>query len=342
MEPKRILIARTDRLGDVILSTSVIRFFREKYPDAYIAFMVRPENKDVVLNNPHLDEIITYDKYGLNKSLWSTIKIALLLKTKKFDTAVALHPTNRVHLMLFVAGISVRIGYNKKMGCLLTHKIFHDKHKGDMHEAVYNFNLLEKAGFDISGADFRPYMITTKEDGLLIDSVQKDHNISSDFIAVHVGASCMSKRWSPENFARVADELSRRYNHEIVLVGGDETSEFSRAVVSKMKRKVSDLTGTLLLGELAELLSRSKLFISNDSGPVHVSVAMGTPVVVIFGRNDPGLSPKRWGPLGEKDIVLHKPLNCSPCLAHECDNQFQCLQAITVDDVVQAAAKILN
>ena len=119
MEPKRILIARTDRLGDVILSTSVIRFFREKYPDAYIAFMVRPENKDVVLNNPHLDEIITYDKYGLNKSLWSTVKIALLLKTKKFDTAVALHPTNRVHLMLFVAGISVRIGYNKKMGCLL-------------------------------------------------------------------------------------------------------------------------------------------------------------------------------------------------------------------------------
>ena len=122
----------------------------------------------------------------------------------------------------------------------------------------------------------------------------------------------------------------------------DETSVYSAAVTADMKTRAADLTGTLLIGELAELLSRTKLFISNDSGPVHVAVAMGVPVVVIFGRNDPGLSPKRWGPLGEKDIVLHKSPGCDPCLAHNCDKQFQCLSAITVEDVIAAADGILK
>jgi len=338
----RILITRTDRLGDVVLSTPVIRLVRRTYPDAHIAFMVRPQNRDAVMNNPDLDEVITYDKYGRHDGLGGTLKFSMFLRKKKFDTAIALHPTNRVHMILFLAGISRRIGYNKKMGWLLTQRVHYEKQLGEVHEAAYNLNLLEKAGFDIKDVDIRPYIRTTEEDKKLIDSVKKSSGLGDKIIAIHAGASCESKRWSLGMFSRVADELSEKYHCDIVLVGGDETSEYSAAVMADMKTRATDLTGTLLLGELAELLSRTKLFISNDSGPVHVAVAVGAPVIAIFGRNDPGLSPKRWGPLGGKDIVLHKSPGCDPCLAHNCDKQFQCLKAITVEDVIIAADKILN
>ena len=94
--------------------------------------------------------------------------------------------------------------------------------------------------------------------------------------------------------------------------------------------------------ELAEFLSRCKLLISNDSGPVHVAVAMLTPVVDIFGRGDPGLSFKRWGPLGDHDIVLHKDVGCEVCQAHNCRLNFACIKKITVEEVVSSAEKILG
>jgi len=339
---KRILITRTDRLGDVVLSTPVIRYMRGKYPGAYIAFMVRPENRDVVANNPHLDEVIIYDKRGSQKSFWNTVRFAFGLRKKRFDTAIALHPTNRVHIILFLAGIPLRIGYDRKMGRLLTRRIPHHKQEGDKHEVDYSFGLLEHAGFDITKADRRPYMETGDKERHMIDSIQKNFGIGDNFIAVHAGASCPSKRWMPERFARAADILSEKYSSDIVLVGGDETVEYSSLTVSRMKHKAVDLTGMLLVGELAELLSRCRLFISNDSGPVHVAVAVRTPVIVIFGRNDPGLSPGRWGPLGEKDIVFHKDVGCRTCQAHKCEKDFACLRAVTVDEVVGAAGNILT
>ena len=342
MNAKRILITRTDRLGDVVLSTPVVRFMREQFPEAYIAFMVRPENRSVVENNPDLNEVIVYDKYGSRKSFLGTVSFALSLRKKKFDLAIALHPTNRVHMILFLAGIPVRIGYDRKMGFLLTKRVPHFKHEGDKHEVDYNFNLLKHSGFNIENADRRPYMATTENDKRLIDSLKKSFDIGDSVITVHAGASCPSKRWSPEKFAQVADELSEKYRSDIVLVGGDEAAEFSKQVTLAMKSRAVDLTGMLLVGELAELLSRSKIFISNDSGPVHVSVAVKTPVVAIFGRKDPGLSPKRWGPLGDRDIVLHKDAGCRRCLAHMCENDFKCLEAISAGEVVEAASEILD
>ncbi len=340
--PERILIARTDRLGDVVLSTPVIKFLREKYPRAYIAFMVRPENRDVVANNPYLDEVLLYDKNHYHKSLFKTLVFALGLRKKKFDTAIALHPENRVHIMLFVAGIPVRIGYDRKLGVLLTKRLPHHKQEGLKHEIDYNFELIKELGLDTEGADRRPYMVTSSADKELVDSVLRDHDLKRDMIAVHPGASCPSKRWMPERFAEVAKRLSREYKADIVLVGGDETVEYSRVVASSIGPEARNFTGMLRVGELAELLSRCRVFISNDSGPVHVAVARGTPVVVIFGRKDPGLSPRRWGPVGADSVVLHGDAGCSVCKAHNCEKEFECLKAVTAEDVFKAAEELLE
>ncbi len=341
MEPKRILITRTDRLGDVVLSTPVVRHMRKLFSGAHIAFMVRPENRDILANNPHLDEVIVYDKYGSQGSFLATIKFALSLRKKSFDLGIALHPTNRAHIILFLAGIPVRVGYDRKMGFLLTKRVSHIKQEGGRHEVDYNFDLLEKAGFNVEGADRKPYIETSEEEKITVDSIQKSEGIEGGFVTIHAGASCPSKRWSAERFARVGDILSEKYNLKVVLIGGNETEKYSSLVTSKMKHKPVDLTGALLIGELAELLSRSRVFISNDSGPVHVAAAMKTPVVAIFGRKSPGLSPKRWGPLGVKDVILHKDVGCQKCLAHKCDRDFECLKAISAEEVVRAVGKIV-
>lgn len=341
LKAKRILITRTDRLGDVVLSTAVVRHLKKLYPSSYIAFMVRPENKDVVLNNPDLDEVIVYDKKGKEKSFLNTIKFALSLKKKNFDIGIALHPTNRVHIIMFLAGIPLRIGYDRKMSMLLNKRVPHVKHYGDKHEASYNFELLEGAGFDVKEADIKPYIVTSKEEKLLVDRVYSDLKLGDNVIAIHPGASCASKRWDARGFAEVADELKKKYSSNIALIGADETASFSNAVKDAMRSPAIDLTGNFLVGELAEFLSRCRLFVSNDSGPVHVAVAVGTPTVVIFGRKDPGLSPKRWGPLGEKSRILHGDAGCKKCLAHDCLRDYACLKAVTAQEVIKAADELL-
>ena len=340
--PRRILIARLDRLGDVVLSTPVIRHMRMLFPDAYIAFMVRPENRDVVESNPHLNEIVLYDKAGSEKGWWGTLKFALSLRKFKFDTAVALHPSNRTHLILFLAGIPSRIGYDRKMAWTLTKRVRHGKQEGAMHESDYNFELLAKSGFNVMTYNRAPYIHTGDHDKMFVDYLQSRIGIGAKVIAFHPGASCQSKRWTPDRFAAAADILGERYASDIVIVGGKGSEEYGSLMAAAMKRKAFDLTGKTGVGALAELLARSRLFVSNDSGPVHVAVAVGVPVIAIFGRKDPGLSPRRWGPLGARDIALHKDVGCVTCLAHNCGKDFRCLKAVTVDDVIRAAERILG
>ncbi|MDD4894003.1 MAG: glycosyltransferase family 9 protein, partial [Candidatus Omnitrophica bacterium] len=145
---ERILIVRTDRIGDVLLSTPVIKAFRDNYPHAYIAMMVSPYGKSVVEDNPYLDEVIVYDKDAKHKSWPRSLKFARNLKKKKFDVAVILHPTNRVHLVTFFAGIPRRVGYDRKLSFLLTDRIRHTKQSGQKHESEYALDLARYLGVE--------------------------------------------------------------------------------------------------------------------------------------------------------------------------------------------------
>ncbi len=148
-KPKKILIMRLDRLGDVVLSTPVITNLRAAFPQAYIAFMCRPPAKDAVEGNPELDEVIVYDKDGIHKNFFKTCRFASALTAKSFDWALVLHPTNRAHIIAFLAGIPVRVGWDRKMSFLLTKKIAHVKHEGAKHEVEYNLDLLRAMGVPI-------------------------------------------------------------------------------------------------------------------------------------------------------------------------------------------------
>lgn len=340
---KRILIVRTDRIGDVLLTTPVIKALRDSLGQAYIAIMVNPSVIEIVKDNPYLDEVIIYDKENLHKGILGNLKFIMDLRRKRFDLALVLHTKNRTNIICFLAGIKNRIGYyNKKFGFLLTKRLEDTRSEGKKHEVDYCLDLVRAMG--IATEEKELFMPKDSDSERWAESILRENNISikDKIVVIHPGASCPSKRWPPERFAQISDILIERYNAKVLVICGKEDIIYSQSMISKMRNKVIDLSGKTSLRQLASLLSRSSLFISNDSGPVHISTAVGCPVISIFGRNQKGLSPVRWRPLGKKDVVLHKEVGCKDCLAHNCKRDFACLKAITVEDVLEAAEFFLK
>jgi len=338
-EPKRILLIRTDRIGDVALSTPAIKAVYEAYSNSFIAFAAQPYAKDIVEGNPYLDEVIVFDKERVHKGIWGMLKFSQTLKEKKFDIAIILHPTNRIHIATFLAGIPERVGYNKKMGFLLTKKIPHTKQFGRKHELEYTLDVLRTGG--IEPKDNKLFMHIDEKAERRAGELLSSKGVAVDdlIVAIHPGASCPSKRWDAAKFAGLADKIIETFNTKIIIVAGPKDVSLGNKVSSLIKRNAVNLSGALSVKELASLLKRCTLFISNDSGPVHIAVAVGTPVISIFGRNEKGLSPVRWRPLGKDDIVIHKDVGCKECLAHDCKINFKCLEAIEVNEVLDAVRK---
>ena len=340
--PKRILVIRLDRIGDVVLSTPVVRALRQVYPESFIAMMVRPACREVVDGNPALNEVILYEKEGAHRRVSDTIRFARGLRRFRFDTALVLHPTNRSHWIPWFAGIPRRIGYERKCGWLLTHRVPHRKQEGSRHEMDYALELLQVLG--ISPPRPEPEVPIRERARQRVEELLARSNIrvNQRLVAIHPSASCISKRWMPERFAEVADRLISAQGVRICLIADGPDAIYAQRVAQAMQQPTLDFAGRLSIGELTALLERCALLISNDSGPVHLAAAVKTPVVDLFGRNQRGLSPLRWGPVGAGHIVLHKEVGCVTCLAHNCDIEFLCLSSISVEEVYHAAVSVLE
>lgn len=340
----RILLIRTDRIGDVLLSTPVIKAVRDAYPDAYIAMMVRPYAADIVRGNPYLDEVILYDRDGAHKGVFGSLMFALGLRKKGFDLAIILHPTNRSNVIPFLAGIPERVGYDKKGGVFLTKKLKDVKHLGEKHELEYTLDLVRCLG--IEPKDKSPFMPIRPESEAWAEELLRREGInrSDKLLAIHPAASCVSRIWPPERFAELADRLADKYGFKVLVISGPEPGHIKIAgdVIARMRHSAVNLAGRTSVSQLASILKRCRLHVSTDTGPMHIASGVGTPVIAVFGRKQKGLSPRRWGPRGEKSRVLHKDVGCIECLAHNCKINFKCLDAITVEDVLSAADALLK
>ena len=336
------MIVRLDKIGDVLLSTPVIKAVREACPDAYIAMMVKRQARQLLDGNPYLDETIVYEKTGRERGLFRNISFIRFLRRKRFDIALVLHPTVRSHLIVTFAGIPKRVGYNRKWGFLLTTRVPHKKHYGLKHEIEYALDILRYTGLEPK--DKTLYMPVDSAAERRMEALFAAEGLTKKdlCIAINPGASCASKKWGPDKFAKAGQALVEKYGARIIIVTDNADKAIGNRIAFQMKKGCLDLSGKTSIAELASVLRRVKLFISNDSGPVHIACAVKTPVIAIFGRHDRGLSPKRWGPTGAHDIVLHKDVGCHECLAHNCAKGFKCLEAVTVEDVLAAADKILR
>ena len=302
---KNILIVRTDRIGDVVLTTPVIKALRETYPDSKISILVAPATCDLVDGNICLDDVLVDDRGGAHKGLSGFIKLIKLLRQRTFDCALVLHTKKRTNLTCFLSKIPVRIGYkNNKFGFLLNRPVTDVRRTGEKHEAQYCLDVLKEIGIECHDMDID---LPVKEDALRwVDQFRREHNISEydRLMAIHPGASDPSKRWPENRFAELIDALVDQYRAKIVMVGAADTDLIAKEIISLSKNEAVNLAGKTTVGQLAGLLMGCDLLVSNDSGPVHVAAGVGTPVVSIFTRNQPGINPERWRPLGEKARVV--------------------------------------
>ena len=333
-------------MGDVILSTPVIRNLRAAFPQAYLGVVVRPDNRELVQENPDVNVVFPYDKEGPEKSWIGTVRFAWQLKKHRFDTAIILHSTNRVILVAWLAGIRRRVGYARRLAWFLTDALPYVKREGNRHELEYSLDLLRLIGVEVKRGvplEEHPLFVPiTPAQESRVDAFLRAHgaNGSNPVVVFHPGASCSSKRWPTERFALTADCLMERYGVQAVVITGPQEISFGEKMVAQMKHVPLRAFGTLSLGELACLLKRARCLISNDSGPVHLAGAVGTPVISIFGRWGGGLSPTRWGPTGPNSVTLHHDVGCRPCLAHRCPIGFVCLDAVSIDEVLAAARHV--
>lgn len=337
--PQRILVVRTDRIGDVVLSLPVVDNLKRAFPKARICFMCSPLTQDIVLNYPGIDDVIIFDKKNRHKGVFGLLSLIFSIRKKNFDWAVVLHSTNSINIVVFLSGIPLRIGWARKMRWLLNRPLPYSKNKGEMHERDYNLEVLNALGVPIPSRNISVYPSKAAEEKMTRRLA--DHGVSENdvLVGIHPLSSCPSKMWPRARFETLALRLVRECGVKIAVIGGEKLSFSLEPAVQDM---VLNFSGIISIDELIVLMSRCKVLVSNDSGPVHVAAGVKTPCVVIFGRNQKGLSPQRWGPLGARDQVLIKDAGCTQCLAHRCTKEFQCLKNISVEEVLSAVVPFLK
>jgi lipopolysaccharide heptosyltransferase II len=335
---EKFLVVRTDRIGDVLLSTPVLEAIKRKYPKSKVSMMISPYTKDLLINNPWVDEIITYEQ----SSSSDFFKLVKSLRKKKFDFAILLRPTLRMALLLYLSGIRVRIGTGyRAYQFLFNCKVYEHRKTIEKHELEYNLSMLVPLG--ISGEVIVPRIFLSAEEETISNKIFDEQKVKKDDlkIIVHPGSGNSSLNYPLGKFAVLADKLIEEFSAKVILTGNSKEVKLSEAIRRKMRNKPVDLTGKTNLRELSSVLKGSDLLISNSTGPIHMAVALGTPVVALFSPLFVA-SPKRWGPYGEGNEVVMPPVEiCHKCEKEKCSH-FNCMDKIDPDEVVSRVRKILD
>ena len=335
----RILITRTDRIGDLVLTTPLFKALREKFPKAWIATVVFLEHREIVQDNPYLDEVILYDKKGKERGLWGQFRFSRKLRRKKFHAVVHGHGTNRMHLAGWLAGIPVRIGYERRAPWALSHVHPYNKKEGKKQEAEYLFELLDIFGVT-PPQEIASFFPVTDRSARSLENLFRFLKVPHDrpWIVLNPSASDVTKMWPAERFAELVTRIQKKHPSVFLAIGTAKDRSLIKKLIQKTPVPVFDLSGKLSLGMLGALLKRSTLLVSNDSGPVHIATAVGTPVVSIFGRYEAGLGPKRWQPLGKKARVVAKDVSHIPAA----ERKFTYIDEIAVEDVFAAVRDLFH
>ncbi len=337
-KPKKILVARTDRIGDLIVSTPVFKVLRDAYPDAHIAAMVNPYTRDIMVNNPYIDEVIIYDATGSHIKFSGLIAFAKELRKKRFDTAVVLFSNFRLGLLTFLARIPKRIAPATKLAQIFyTDRVVQRRSRALKHEGDYNLDLLEALG--ITNEEKEVILVTDdKAEATALDYLNKeglaDAMKEKKLIGIHPGSGNSAKNWRPKRYAELADRLIKGFGYSIVLSGSHGERPLLEEVKASMTEEPAFFISESIL-EFAALLKKQKVLVSSSTGPMHMAAAVGTPTVSLFCPIRV-TTPIRWGPIGNPQrILLPDAPQCEKCIGEECE-YFDCMDRITIDDTVKA------
>ncbi|OGC85762.1 MAG: lipopolysaccharide heptosyltransferase II [candidate division Zixibacteria bacterium RBG_16_43_9] len=340
MNPQKILIIQTAFLGDVVLTTPLIKAVKKEYPRSKVFFLLIPQTKELLQNNPHLDGVIVYDKKNKEKGVSSFLALAGKIRASGFDLALIPHRSFRSALLAYLARIPQRIGFDKSSGAfLLTKKI---KYIQSQSEAKRNLSLLEK---DIPPEnDCLPGLFPSEDDFKYIEELFRSWDVKREdkIVGVAPGSVWNTKRWLPERFGEVAESLIEKLGAKVIFIGGKEDEKLCLEIASNMKSKPLIAAGKTSPLQSAALISRCQVILSNDTAPMHIAVAMRVPVVAIFGSTIPEFG---FEPTGKDDLIIQKEIYCRPCGIHgkrKCpEKHFRCIKEIQTEEVFETVTRKL-
>jgi heptosyltransferase II len=328
---QRILIRATNWVGDAVMSLPALQAVRERFPKAHVAMLARPWVADLYERESFANEVIPYERS------WRLVQE---LRRRNFDTALLLQNAFEAAAIVWLAGIPRRIGYSRDArGWLLTDAIPVPR-RGDIprHERFYYLELLRRAGIidrlppspaiRLSGAS------QAREAGLRRFAAMEFDAVTG----VSPGAAYgTAKRWLPERFVEAAASLS----NPVALFGSKDERALCEQISEALRSrhiKVHNFAGETSLGEFIELAAACRVYLTNDSGGMHIASALGVPTVAIFGATDDIAT----GPTGPLARIVRQQVECSPCLLRECPIDHRCMTAVSSQAVADAARDLLK
>jgi heptosyltransferase-2 len=333
-----LLVRAVNWIGDAVMTTPAVRAIRKNFPAAKISLLAKPWVAPVYEASPHIDEMILC---GSSPGLKERVRTIREIRNRKFDAAILMQNAFEAALLSASARIPIRAGYDTDgRRWLLTHPVRCGFRTRRMHQVYYYLNLLESLGLQTHGTALEIFVSET--DRLRGRTILEESGITSRDLLVGINPSAAyggAKRWFPERFAMLADRIHETFGARTLVFGGPSDRALGDHMIRTMRSPAVNLAGHTRLGEAMALIERCRLFITNDSGLMHIAAALHRPVVAIFGST----SPRTTGPLSPLARILRIPVSCSPCDRRECPIQpAKCMDGIRVEAVFEQASRLLT
>lgn len=338
--PKKILIVRTDRIGDVILSLPMAEFIKQKYPECEVEYFLRKYTSPLLDCNPFIDEVIVADESDGEILFTENLK---KIKAKRFDTCVVVNPTLRISLMMLLAGIKSRIGTGYRWySFMFNEKVFEHRKYAEKHELEYNINLLSKIGIDEfdPSKEIKFNLSVSNKDSEKVSELLQEKGVkpADKLVIVHPGSGGSSVDLPKEKMIELTRKLSKLKNVTTIITGSRNEAELCKEF--EINKSIVNLAGQLDISLLKALINKADLLISNSTGPMHIAAALGVYVLGFFPKIL-SCSQKRWGPYTNKKTIFIPTIDCSNCTREQCE-KLDCMNSIDIGRVFEETRRVLK
>ena len=328
---REILVIKPSSLGDILHALPAVGAIRKRFSEAHISWLVKPEWAELLKGHPYIDEVISspFSWGGLPALIGSVRK-------RPFDLVIDLQGLLRSALLGFLTPAPFRVGFAEGREGAPWFYTDQVGVPGGVEHAVDRYRRVAKAlGGVLQEVDFG--LAPSAEAVVSVNRLMEEIGLAGParFALIHPTARWDSKKWPGERFAELGDWLVEEKKMPLIFIGSQGEREEVGRILSMMKQPASSIAGRTSLLETAEVIKRGQFFICNDSGPMHLAVAMGTPVFALFGPTDPD----QVGPYGAGHTVIQKKIDCAGCGRNRCVRENQCMKGISTEEVIEAIDK---
>ncbi len=335
-----IVIRTPNWVGDAVMSTPFIRAARKNFPHAKITLLAKPWVSPVYEENPYIDRILIYDASGRHGGAWGKVRLAGELRRERFDMALLLQNAFEAALITWMAGIPCRVGFDtdaRRM--LLTHPVHRCKSFKKLHQIGYYLEILSGAGLVTDGV--APELFFTESERRQAKEVVRDNDCPEDacVIGVNPGAAFgTAKRWFVERYADVCVRLKSVRPVFFLVFGSPAETALGETICEAVGDGCLNLCGRTSLRQAMSLIGCCDLFMTNDSGLMHVAAAQDIPQIAVFGSTNHTTT----YPESRFSHIVRSPVPCSPCMKPDCPSDHRCMDAVSVDRVLNLAITLLD